>query len=96
MADPEKKDNCRLVDRTTHARVLQLPAAMRDHLLQRLYDILTGHDADPQFAGLAATDRQAILEILRETKSNLPGYWRESAADGAKIEAAENRPEGQP
>ncbi len=58
----------------------QIPAAMRDHLLQRLHDILTGQDADPQFAKLAANDRQAILEILRETKPNLPAYWRPLAA----------------
>ena len=50
----------------------QLPGVMHDLLLQRLYDILTGKDADPQFARLAAEDRRAILEILRETKPNLP------------------------
>ena len=37
-----------------------------------------GKDADPQFAKIAASDRQAILEILRETKPNLPDYWRAS------------------
>lgn len=54
----------------------QMPAVMREHLLQRLHDILTGQDKDPQFSRLASTDRQAILEILRETKPNLPDYWR--------------------
>ena len=58
----------------------QIPAIMREHLLQRLHDILTGQDPDPQFARLAATDRQAILEILRETKPNLPAYWQPLAA----------------
>ncbi len=57
----------------------QLPAVMREHLLQRLHDILVGKDTDPQFARLAANDRQAILEILRETKPNLPEYWRAAA-----------------
>ncbi len=57
----------------------QMPAVMREHLLQRLHDILTSKDADPQFAKLAAADRQAILEILRETKPNLPEYWRSTA-----------------
>jgi hypothetical protein len=55
-----------------------LPPIMRDHLLQRLYDILTGKDPDPQFAKIAGDDRRAILEILRETKQNLPEYWRKS------------------
>ena len=58
----------------------QIPTPMREHLLQRLHDILTGQDADPQFAKLAASDRQAILEILRETKPNLPDYWRPGSA----------------
>ncbi|MEO8377405.1 MAG: hypothetical protein ABI579_07015 [Candidatus Sumerlaeota bacterium] len=53
-----------------------LPPVMRDHLLQRLHAILTGQDHDSQFARLAAADRQAILEILRETKPTLPDYWR--------------------
>ncbi len=60
-----------------------LPEVMREHLLQRLYDILSGKDADPQFAKIAATDRQAILEILRETKPNLPAYWRDTSAAAA-------------
>jgi hypothetical protein len=59
-----------------------MPEVMRDHLLQRLYDILTGQDADPQFAKIGESDRKAILEILRDTKSNLPAYW------GAKTAAA--------
>ena len=53
-----------------------LPPVMRDHLLERLYAILTGQDQDPQFARLTAADRRAILEILRDTKPNLPEYWR--------------------
>lgn len=61
-----------------------LPEMMRDHLLQRLHDILTGKDLDPQFAKIRAEDRHAILEILRETKPNLPAYWREPAALAAK------------
>ncbi len=58
----------------------QMPAIMRDQLLHRLHDILTGQDSNPQFAKLTPGDRQAVLEILRETKTNLPGYWRGEAA----------------
>ncbi len=58
----------------------QIPAPMRDQLLQRLYDILTGQDPDPQFSRLSEGDRTAILEILRETKPNLPDYWRATVA----------------
>jgi len=53
-----------------------LPPVIRDHILKRLHAILTRQDQDPQFASLAPADRQAILEILRETKPNLPEYWR--------------------
>jgi hypothetical protein len=46
---------------------------------QRLWAILTGHgsEKEPQ---VAPEDRQAILEILRETKPNLPDYWKDSSA----------------
>lgn len=53
-----------------------LPNEIREVLLGRLYDILTGKEADPQFAGIAEEDRRAILEILRETKKGLPGNWQ--------------------
>jgi hypothetical protein len=39
-------------------------------------DDIIGRDADPQFAKLRASDRQAIREILVETKSGIPDYWR--------------------
>lgn len=57
-----------------------IPTLMREHLLQRLHGILTGQDKDAQFAKISPDDRQAILEILRETKPNLPAYWRDKTA----------------
>ncbi len=45
------------------------PAA-RERVLQRIYDIL----ADPGPNRLA--ERRAALEIIRDTKPNLPPYWR--------------------
>jgi hypothetical protein len=54
----------------------KLPGEVRDAVLKRLYAVLTGADRDKAFAHLTATDRTAILEILRETKPNLPDYWR--------------------
>lgn len=44
-----------------------LPPIVRDRLQTRLHQILTGQTDEPDFAQLAASDRQAILEILRET-----------------------------
>lgn len=52
-----------------------IPTVMREQLLQRLHDILTGKDRDPQFAQLGDEERASILEILRETKPTLPNYW---------------------
>lgn len=57
-----------------------LPTTVRDNVLQRLYDILTGKDTAKEWAGLSAADRQAVLEILRETKPNLPPYWHAQTA----------------
>ena len=53
-----------------------LPKPMREQVLQRLHEILTGKDTSPEFAGISPETRRAILEILVETKPNLPGYWR--------------------
>ena len=57
-----------------------LPEIMRSQILQRLWDILNGRDSDPDFAAIPESDRKAILEILRDTKPNLPDYWRQSAS----------------
>lgn len=57
----------------------QLPSEVKDHVLRRLFAILTEADTGPTFAHLTASDRQAILEILRSTKPDLPAYWKESA-----------------
>lgn len=53
-----------------------LPDEVKVEFYKRLYDILTGVDKKPEFSKISATDRQAILEILRDTKPNLPAYWR--------------------
>jgi hypothetical protein len=53
-----------------------MPNAVRENVYQKLHDVLTGKVSSPKFARLSAEDRRAILEILRETKPNLPGYWR--------------------
>ena len=52
-----------------------LPAPVRDRLYRRLYDVLTGTEKTKPFAALSQPDRQAILEIVRATKTNLPAYW---------------------
>jgi hypothetical protein len=53
-----------------------LPGPVTEYVYRRLYDVLTGKDTTPAFAHLAAADRAALLEILRETKPGLPEYWK--------------------
>ena len=53
-----------------------LPLALKKVLYQRLFNILTSRDASRDFAYLGALERTHILEILRETKPDLPNYWR--------------------
>jgi hypothetical protein len=53
-----------------------LPGEVKDYIYQRLWDVLNGRGTVKDAAPLAADQRQAILEILRETKPGLPDYWR--------------------
>ena len=53
-----------------------LPRAMKDHVYQQMHDVLTDRHYGGGFGQLSAGDRQAILEILRDTKKDLPSYWR--------------------
>jgi hypothetical protein len=53
-----------------------LPPVVRDRIYRRLYEVLTGADQTPLYARLTVTDRTAIRDILRETKRDLPEYWR--------------------
>jgi hypothetical protein len=52
-----------------------LPGPVKDYVLRRVWEVLTGKDTGADFAQLSTADRRAILEILRDTKPNLPAYW---------------------
>jgi len=52
-----------------------LPEVAKAQVYRRIYDVLSGKDAGGEFKRLTAEDRQAILEIVRETKGGLPKYW---------------------
>ncbi len=52
-----------------------LPEVAKAEVYRRIYDVLSGKDAAGEFKRLTAEDRRAILEIVRETKSDLPKYW---------------------
>jgi hypothetical protein len=54
-----------------------LPPQARDLVYRHVYDALSGKDPHHPLEHVAAKDRQAALEIVRATKSNLPAYWRQ-------------------
>jgi hypothetical protein len=53
-----------------------LPDPMKQYLYQRLWDILSGKDQTDAFGDVPKSTRRAILEILAETKKDLPPYWK--------------------
>ena len=57
-----------------------LPDPAKEYVYHRLLEVLSGQDSSPDFARLSAADRRDILEILLDTKSNLPPEWRDYAA----------------
>ena len=52
-----------------------LPPAAREAVYRRLWAVLSGADAGPLYSRLTLGDRQAIVEILRDTKKDLPEYF---------------------
>ena len=53
-----------------------LPDTVRTQVLDKVYAALTNPRASAKFSHLSAGDRQAIVEIVRETKRNLPPAWK--------------------
>jgi hypothetical protein len=51
------------------------PKPVLDRIYEQLFDVLTGEEDDGRYAALAEADRKAVLEILVDTKSNLPPYF---------------------
>lgn len=52
-----------------------LPPDARNTVYQRMWQVLSGRDTNKRYAKLSRPDRQAVVEILRETKKDLPGYF---------------------
>ena len=54
-----------------------LPPLAKDPIYKRMWEILSGQEQDPRYRSvLSLSDRQAIVEILRDTKTDLPPYFR--------------------
>jgi hypothetical protein len=53
-----------------------LPGEAKDAIYKRLWQILSGREKDKKYARLSVTDRRAVTEILRDTKKDLPLYFK--------------------
>lgn len=53
-----------------------LPAEARDAVYRRLWHVLAGRDPDPRYVRLSPDDRRNIIDILRDTKPDLPRAFR--------------------
>ena len=52
-----------------------LPPDAKDAVYRRLWHVLSGADRRARYEHLGRDDRQAIVEILHDTKPELPGYF---------------------
>jgi hypothetical protein len=52
-----------------------LSAEAKSAVYRRMWDVLSGKATEDRYDVLSATDRVAIIEILRDTKKDLPQYW---------------------
>ena len=53
-----------------------IPGAAKAAVYERMWEILSGEENNPAYARLSRGDRQAIVEILRDTKKDLPDYFQ--------------------
>lgn len=56
-----------------------LPAPIREKVYERMLEVLTGKETGADYEKLSRASRRAILEILAETKSDLPKAWKAAA-----------------
>jgi hypothetical protein len=53
-----------------------LPPVVKTAIYQRMWHVLSGAaSADQRYRSLSLADRRAIVEILRDTKPDLPAYF---------------------
>jgi hypothetical protein len=54
-----------------------LPPAAKDPIYRRLWEVLSGQEREERYrSALSLADRQSIVEILRDTKKDLPQYFQ--------------------
>jgi hypothetical protein len=68
-----------------------LPSEGRGAVYRRLWQMLSGQGGGGKYAKLSASDRQAVLEILRDTKTGLPEYFQPSRPGNSSVSEAPAR-----
>lgn len=58
-----------------------LPAAAKDYIYLRLWEILSGRDRGKAFAHLSGADRKAVSAILRQTKQGFVAWLNKNRQD---------------
>jgi hypothetical protein len=58
-----------------------LPGAVKEQIWHGLWDELNGRGTGKDSPRLSSEDRAAIIEIVRETKRDLPDYWKSASSD---------------
>ena len=54
-----------------------LPPVAKAPIYRRMWEVLSGQEQDPRYrSALSLADRQSIVEILRDTKKDLPPYFQ--------------------
>jgi hypothetical protein len=57
----------------------KLPEPAKSYVYHRLFEVLSGREQGADFAQLSSDSRRAILEILLDTKRELPTEWHDYA-----------------
>ena len=52
-----------------------LASEAKEAVYRRMWEILSGHEKGAKYAKLTRADRQAVIEILHDTKKDLPDYF---------------------
>ena len=54
-----------------------LPSGAKDAIYKRMWQVLSGEERDARYrSALSLADRQAVVDILRDTKKDLPRYFQ--------------------
>ncbi len=53
----------------------KLPPLAKGPIYSRMWQVLSGQEQAVRYRSLSLADRQAIVEILEDTKSDLPSYF---------------------